>query len=288
MKTKRPWEFNQWLSLDAAAAILSALTQTPVSTLDLVQWAANGDFDISLNLPAGQSVQTVELVHSDHVPHYAWENLGPYKYVEDWLLFEHAVNSPFSDRVIMDLLPISLGLKSLELLAIKVMDTPNEQQFPHLPPLLKNAAATKRSSAERGYFVQVAEDEDFGKRQFMLLESDESGGLQKAIEPPADAFIVVTPRAIIEFEQKQGNQSDSGDSAGERVAKPLGTTERNTLLVIIAALCKELDIDPTERGAAKKIEVYTDKFGRHVSDDAIKKHLDKIPDLEELLRTKKG
>ena len=58
--------------------------------------------------------------------------------------------------------------------------------------------------------------------------------------------------------------------------KPLETTERNTLLTIIAALCNYSDIDINTRGTATQIAIYTDDIGAPVSDDAIRSVLRKI------------
>lgn len=60
--------------------------------------------------------------------------------------------------------------------------------------------------------------------------------------------------------------------------KPMMTTERNTLLTIIAALCDYSAIVPSERGAASQIAKMTEEIGASVTDDTIRKVLAKIPD----------
>lgn len=66
------------------------------------------------------------------------------------------------------------------------------------------------------------------------------------------------------------------------VEKPLGTTERNTLLTIIAVLAKEANLSvPDFRRPGKvalAIEGMTLEFGHPVSKRAIEDHLKKIPD----------
>jgi hypothetical protein len=61
-------------------------------------------------------------------------------------------------------------------------------------------------------------------------------------------------------------------------AKPLGTTERNTLLRIIAALCDHGAIDLKQRGAAAQIAKLTDTFGAPISHDTVQNVLKQIPD----------
>lgn len=60
--------------------------------------------------------------------------------------------------------------------------------------------------------------------------------------------------------------------------KPLTTNERNTLLIIIAGLCKQLKIDPQEPGAAHKIAGMIQVIGAEVSEETILDKLKKIPD----------
>lgn len=66
------------------------------------------------------------------------------------------------------------------------------------------------------------------------------------------------------------------DSLRGMVNKGLTTTERNTLLTIIAALCNDDAINYQERGAARRIAELTEAIGAPVSEDAVKRHLDKI------------
>lgn len=61
--------------------------------------------------------------------------------------------------------------------------------------------------------------------------------------------------------------------------KPLATRERNTLLAIIAALCKEAKIDYTKPAkAAGQILHTTDSMGLQIGETTIERHLKKIPD----------
>jgi len=60
--------------------------------------------------------------------------------------------------------------------------------------------------------------------------------------------------------------------------KPLATTERNTLLTIIAAFCKYESLDPAARGTATDIAKMTQDLGATVSDDTVRRWLKMIPD----------
>ncbi len=62
------------------------------------------------------------------------------------------------------------------------------------------------------------------------------------------------------------------------IEKQMTTTERNTLLTIIATLCDYSAIDPAGRGAAGQIAKLTEGFGAPVTDDTIRNVLAKIQD----------
>jgi hypothetical protein len=91
---------------------------------------------------------------------------------------------------------------------------------------------------------------------------------------PDDCVMVVRTDALREFEQ-----TINADSVP--VDKPLNTTERNTLLTIIAALCDYSAIDPKARGAANQIASMTEELGAPVTDETIHKALMKIPNAVE-------
>ena len=60
--------------------------------------------------------------------------------------------------------------------------------------------------------------------------------------------------------------------------KPLSTNERNTLLVIIAALCREAKIDYTKPAKAAGMILHTaDGMGLKIGETTIERHLKKIP-----------
>jgi len=58
--------------------------------------------------------------------------------------------------------------------------------------------------------------------------------------------------------------------------KPLSTKERHTLLVMIASLCKAVDIDYTQRGVATAIQLLTENIGAPITDDTIRNVLKQI------------
>jgi hypothetical protein len=92
-----------------------------------------------------------------------------------------------------------------------------------------------------------------------------------AFSVPADGVLVVRTDALRELEA-----SISGAPASSE--KLLTTTERNTLLTIIAMLCEHSGINPTERGAAVQIAKVTEEYGAPVTDDTVRKVISQIPE----------
>lgn len=60
--------------------------------------------------------------------------------------------------------------------------------------------------------------------------------------------------------------------------KPLTSKERNSLLVLIGALCKEVKIDPSKRGVAPALVEMTEILGAPLTDDTVRKILKQIDD----------
>lgn len=91
---------------------------------------------------------------------------------------------------------------------------------------------------------------------------------------PDDFVLVVKTDELRAFE---ANLSKNG-------SKPLNTTERNTLLTLIAALCKFDGVDPNARDATSQIVQMTEDLGAPISDDTIRKVLHQIPNALEARR----
>jgi hypothetical protein len=91
---------------------------------------------------------------------------------------------------------------------------------------------------------------------------------------PPDAVLVVRAAALRELE--------ASASDPERAEKPLSTRERQTLLTIIAALCKKAELKPDDRGVAMIIAKATEELGAPVSDDTVRNALKQIPNALEI------
>lgn len=81
-----------------------------------------------------------------------------------------------------------------------------------------------------------------------------------------------SPEVATEVLARQGRQEDLD-------TQPLRTRERNTLLSIIAVLCKDAKLDHTKPAkTAGYIRDMADRMGLHIGESTIENHLKKIPD----------
>ncbi|QQX81681.1 hypothetical protein JK628_07530 [Shewanella sp. KX20019] len=84
---------------------------------------------------------------------------------------------------------------------------------------------------------------------------------------------VIRKNELTRFE-KSLNEEDSSPIQTE---ESLGSKQRNTLLVLIGALCHALNIDPSARGVTPSVEAMTELIGVPLSDDYIR---DTLADVE--------
>ncbi len=112
--------------------------------------------------------------------------------------------------------------------------------------------------------------------EFMLINEalmqDEDGNYSKnddhlALEDVGYQFVIRTSE-ITRFAQSLE------DAAHE---KALTTNEKYSLLVLVAALCKEANVDYGQRGIATSLVAMTELIGAPITDDTVRKILKQIP-----------
>lgn len=92
--------------------------------------------------------------------------------------------------------------------------------------------------------------------------------------------LVIKKTELLRFVESQsedglGKQTED-KSKKPKVEKTLHSRERNTLLVLIGALCKQLKIDPGARGVTSSVKLMTEQIGAPVSDDSIRNILNQV------------
>ncbi len=125
-------------------------------------------------------------------------------------------------------------------------------------------------ATERGVRLQK------GKRSFIAadLESENWAGVVNEFDEQRFSRSELQ-RWVTENGQQSQYQFASIVKAPQE--KPLSTTERNSLLRVIAALCDYSNLRPETKGLAGKIMSMTDEIGSHVDDGTVLKILKQIP-----------
>ena len=102
---------------------------------------------------------------------------------------------------------------------------------------------------------------------------------------PADSVFVVRPDALDDLKARISQSSSSDQGKPSTMDKPLGTKERTSLLIIMAALASlaEVDVDKVSQ-ASVKIQGAADRLGAKVGLRTIEEHLKDIPDALERRR----
>lgn len=99
----------------------------------------------------------------------------------------------------------------------------------------------------------------------------------QTLEAERDALKVRLDKAI----EVWRNQKERIEELEEKAEKPLSTSQRRTLLTIIAALCDYSAINLKERGASQQLAKLTEEISAPITAETIKKYLDEIPDAVE-------
>ena len=272
------FSLKEWLTLEEAANYLTACLNEPVTQADTIRLAIDGHLTLSVNF-----VNSVYARCGKAIPNS--EHVGG--------------GIPFNGRDVLmfdDNISYLSGIYDLPMIGGEIYDCEHKLQKLTGGPLVLTSeirGAFVRSN-QSGYYYQIQEyfpDEgeqfDFHKARQQLNKWDwkgrlfddvliehfiEKGGELKS-KPSRDDVFVVRTSAIRDFI----------DSMVQPISdRVLGTTERSTLLTIIAALAKAAKVpldDYSKPGkAAGYIEGLTDEFGAHVAKRTIEEHLKKIPD----------
>jgi len=106
----------------------------------------------------------------------------------------------------------------------------------------------------------------------------------RALQADRDALKTRIDNAEVAYKKlrKENNQiekeRDSLKLNAEKQLKLLTSKERNSLLILIGALCKDAGIDYNERGIASALEKMTEILGAPITDDTIRNILKQIDD----------
>lgn len=305
------FKLKKWLTVPEAARHLAIVFGEEVSESDVLRLALDGHLKLSVNFvnhTKAKRGKVIPLSEAKTAPGFFKEGEKPYQVVLAMRLNEHDFLELEKNVVTLD------GIWDLPFIGNEQLDVEHKyQQLTDGPAVTLQGLDGAFVKGQDGQLCQLQESYDENEYQRgseanlrrleerIALENIEPSKAKELLEQhkedrktywaerkakrdagkssihyypagalPDDSVWVVRTEALREFEE-------STNAAPPGAVKPLTTTERNTLLTIIAALCEYSAIKPQERGAAAQIAKLTEKIGATVTDDTVRKALAKIP-----------
>ncbi|WP_092148902.1 hypothetical protein [Bradyrhizobium sp. NFR13] len=270
---KKLFNLKEWLTVADAARHLSILFGENVAEADVLRLALDGHLTLSVNFinhTRGRCGRVVSFGDARRTSIPLLDGGGSVSALEGVRIGEDQVFERDQEVVAI------VGVWDLTMCGAERLDVEHQYQLltggPPVELILLDGPIVSR---EDGTHCQL--QSHFSNNEFMdpgSLETPRNhrdnyypaGGL------PADSVLVVRTSALQELES-QLSEPDA------RVEKPLERRERNTLLIIIAALARLAKIDVTKPAkAGTAIENQAALMGAEVSSRTIQNHLKLIPD----------
>ncbi len=306
------FKLKAWLTLDEAVNHISTVLGESATETDLLRFALDGHLTLSVNFVNHAQARKGKWVKTDDVQFYQIEKdiftgeklekpismpLNNELFVSDdnWIALEKPVGSIAG---VWDLAMVGAETLDIEhlyqqstsglevtLVAIdgafvKKGDVICQLQTDFDDNEFQTGSRAEKKDLERQIFEEKLSDEE-AKELRNKYQKDRTEYLEKRKNTPRedlfypsgglgehDYVLVVRTEEITRFIQ---SLEDS-----PAIEKPLASKERNSLLVLIGALCKENGIDPKERGIAAAVVAMTENLGAPLADDTVRKILNQI------------
>lgn len=270
---------KEWVTIDDAVHHLSQILDEPVRKADILQLALDGHIKLTVNFPNCAKAKIGCVVPYKDVPLRELPSLRGEEtitYVDGYPLYQHEKGSQIHEEapfiVFSDDVSTIDGLWDLAMIGCERLDIEHDLQsliggpeitLVNLEGTFLNRRDGTWAALQEKFEDRIVKDDD-GKSKKIRGAYYPAGGLG------TDCTRVVRTSEILAFQSKL-NESVSG--------KPLLSRERDTLLVIIAALCKDAGYDYTKHAkTAGLIQSTATKMGLAIGESTIEGHLKKIPD----------
>jgi hypothetical protein len=303
------FKLKKWLTLPDAAKHLSIVFGEEVTEADILRLSLDEHLKLSVHLVNGAVARRGKVVNLNQAQMYLLPTDSKGLSLDD--LMPHFLRSvtlednlPEAVKKELDDKKLTYSIKGILLKSNEVLELENTNIFysdisgvfdlpmvggealdiEHKYQMLTNGAEVTGTFLE-GTFVISLDGEwwqlqsHFNDNPYSKTDEDKKERAKKPLYHPdnyypagglpKDAVLVVRTEELRRFELSLSDES--------KLEKPLNTTERNTLLTIIAAMCKYESIDPKDRGTTSEIVRMTEDLGAPLSDDTIRSVLKKIP-----------
>jgi hypothetical protein len=307
------FKLREWQTAEEAAKHLSTALEEEVTVADIYRLALDGHLVLSMNFPNHARGNLGEVVGIDKAKRFkpsgdliaelykdnpeeapkemiAAENIGNGQFI-NWNEEVISIDGVWdlamlaSERIDVEHVYQQLtGGPSMELTNLNGTFLRKGNTFCRLVESWEDNEYQKGSLvAKRQLKERIADGEISEENQKLIWEKFEADRqeylTEKASRPkhcdyypagglPKDGVYVVRTAAIVDF-----ITTIDGTSLKE---KPLSTKERNSLLTLIAALCKEAKYDLNQRGIASSLAKATEELGKPLSDDTIRSILKQV------------
>jgi hypothetical protein len=271
---KKLLNLKEWITVPEAARYLSLVFEEHVSEADVLRLALDRKLNLSINLVNRAPCLRGPLISAqdakrdanslDEHGRHPIEGLT----IDDGRVIECGAEVGFAD-----------GVWDLSMLGAEQTDIENRYQA-----LTNGPAVDSRYRwwsgpilcRDDGTHCEIVTRLEKNKVKGEPYHSKDNYHSAKSL--PADSVLVVRTSALRDLEARASEPDQRGE-------KPLEQRERDTLLVIIAALAKLAEIDVKKPAAAgATIESQTALLGEKVSSRTIQNHLNRIPEALERRR----
>lgn len=266
------FKLKEWLTVPDAARHLSIVFGEEITEADVLRLALDGHMNLSVNFvnfAMAYFCNVVPFSEARIVPGFLFEGQEPYKVCLDQHLNNQEVLQIGKEIVQIE------GVWDLLMVGGERLDV--EHKYQQLTGGVDVALVHMAGTFVKGANGQICQiqsrdnDNEDSERANEVRPWNHPDMYRRAEGLPKDSVLVVRTDALRKLEESINDISASAE-------KLMTSTERNTLLTIIATLCDYSDIKYQERGAAGQIAKLTEEIGAPVSDDTIRNVFAKISD----------
>lgn len=273
------FKLKEWVTIPDAARHLAQIVDEPVSVADVLQMALDGHLKISVYFPNRAKACIGRVIPFKDVPRFEQpciDGKGTYTYVDGYPLndlregvhpederpFLHFEHEVVTIEGVWDLAMIGNESIDIEFELQQLIGGP-EVTMVNLEGTFLNRKDGTWAALQERFKDQTITDVD-GSKKTIKGSYYPAGGLG------TDCVRVVRVAEIMALQSRL---------SGDILDKPLITRERDTLLSIIAVLCKEARLDYNRSAkTAGLIQSLADGMGVSIGETTIEGHLKKIPD----------
>ena len=272
------FKLKKWVTIPDAARHLSQIVNEPVSEADVLQMALDGHIKLSVDFPNCAKARIGRVIPYKEVPHRQLPSLdgkSTLTYADGYILHDLKDGEQINDEtpfIHFDKEIVSIdGIWDLAMLGNERFDIANDLQNmiggPEVTMINIDGTFLNRPDGSWAALQNKFEDKTVtdlnGQMKTVRGSYYPAGGLG------TDCTRVIRTSEILELQSSL---------ASFDFDKPLGNRERDTLLTIIAVLCKEAKLEYAKAAkTAGLIQSTAAGMGLSIGETTIEVHLKKIP-----------